>query len=212
MLRNVLVDMYIRCGAIAEAHQVHDALPSRDVVSWNSLIAGYAEDGQGSEALSCFHRMQKEGLSPNIITFVCLLKACSSIEAMTEGEKIHCQIMNERLLEDKDPRLATTLLDMYAKCSNLERAQQVLDSLHVQDVISWNALIVGYNKQGKGEDALSCFDRMLNDCILPSETTLSCMLKACGNAGAVGKGKRFHKEIVDKELFHKHAILSEMLW
>ena len=62
-LASSIVCMYAECGDLEKAQQVLLDLPVRDVVSWSSLIAGYAEEGQGHQALECFAKMQREGLS-----------------------------------------------------------------------------------------------------------------------------------------------------
>eukprot|EP00250_Pteridium_aquilinum_P021300 c25084_g10_i4 orf=2-256(+) len=75
----MLVDMYAKNGLLAKAQEVFDRLPVRDLVSWNALIAGYAQQGQGEHSLKCFEQMQRESLSPDAVTFICILKACGSI-------------------------------------------------------------------------------------------------------------------------------------
>eukprot|EP00250_Pteridium_aquilinum_P016958 c23385_g2_i1 orf=87-488(+) len=82
---NTLVSMYAKCGALAKAELVVDELPVRNVVCWSALIAGYAQHGRGEDALNCFNRMQGEGLFPNEVTFICILKACGSIGAADKG-------------------------------------------------------------------------------------------------------------------------------
>jgi pentatricopeptide repeat protein len=66
--------------------------PSRDVITWSTLIVGYAQHGQGKEALDCFERMQREGTSPNAVTVACIVKDCGSIGALVKGEQIHDEI------------------------------------------------------------------------------------------------------------------------
>eukprot|EP00250_Pteridium_aquilinum_P019447 c24435_g2_i1 orf=2-835(-) len=73
---HTLIDTYGRCGLLLEAREVFDNLLVRDVVSWTSLIGVYAQHGLDQEALSCLEQMQLEGLSENVVTFVCGLKAC----------------------------------------------------------------------------------------------------------------------------------------
>ena len=69
---NTLVDLYATCGCLAEARQLFDELPKRDVVSWNALVTGYSLHGYGNNVLDCLEKMQLEGLSPNAITFICM--------------------------------------------------------------------------------------------------------------------------------------------
>ena len=78
-LASALINMYAKWGMLSKAQEVHDTLPAHDLVSCNTLIAGYAHHGHGYEALNCYENMYKEGISPNAITFTCILKACGNM-------------------------------------------------------------------------------------------------------------------------------------
>eukprot|EP00250_Pteridium_aquilinum_P022497 c25392_g4_i1 orf=1-234(+) len=77
--------MYAKCGSLSKAQDVLEKLPSRDVVSWNALISGYAQEGQGEQALNCFECMKRESIPPNGVTYACILKACGTIGAADKG-------------------------------------------------------------------------------------------------------------------------------
>ena len=81
-----LIDMYSQCANLECAQKVFDQLSARDVVSWSSLIGGYVQQGQGHEAAKCFEKMQHDGLSPNSITFLCVLNACSQGGLVEKGQ------------------------------------------------------------------------------------------------------------------------------
>ncbi|KAI5081375.1 hypothetical protein GOP47_0004558 [Adiantum capillus-veneris] len=188
VLGTALVDMYAKCGDLAKAQQVLQKLPVRDVVAWNALIAGYAQDSQGEQALDCFELMQKEGLSPNAITFACILKACGSIGAIWKGEEIHDKIVEQGLLEN-NIMLCTALVDMYARCGALLKAQRTLEELPSRGIATWNALIAGYTQQGQCKQALNCLERMGNEGLSPNSVTFSCVLNACSHLGLVEDGQ-----------------------
>ena len=86
VLGNVLVDMYARFGLLAKAHQVLENLTIRDVVSWTTIIAGYGQKGQTTEALNCFDQMLGECIAPNEITLLSVLAACSHSGKMNEAQ------------------------------------------------------------------------------------------------------------------------------
>jgi pentatricopeptide repeat protein len=83
-LGNALLDMYVKCGEVKKAQTVFDELDVHDVVSWNSLIGGYVHHGCSDEAFNCLGKMQDEGISPDSVTFTCILKACGSIGLIEE--------------------------------------------------------------------------------------------------------------------------------
>ncbi|KAH7284514.1 hypothetical protein KP509_34G057600 [Ceratopteris richardii] len=209
-LGNALVDMYVRCGALDRAHHVLEELPTRDVVSWSSLIAGYAQQGKGQDAVYCFLQMQKEGLSPNAVTFTSLLKACGYIGAADLGEQIHDEIVRLHLLKDSNS-LGNALIDMYSKCGAFSKAIEVLDQLPKQDVVAWNALISGYIQEGKNREALDCFGQMECKSVSPDDITYTCILKACGSLGIIDEGEQIHHEISRKGRLKQNLVLANAL-
>ncbi|KAI5082473.1 hypothetical protein GOP47_0002216 [Adiantum capillus-veneris] len=194
VLCNALIDMYAKCGSLIKARQVLVSMPFRDIVSWNSLIGGYSQQSEWSHALDCFKQMKQEGFSPDAVTFTCLLKACGSIKAIDEGEQIHEELARQGLLKS-NVVLATALIDMYAKCDALEKAQQVLEKISVRDVVAWNVIILGYAKQGRAEQTIACFEQMYCEGLSPNAVTLSSVLKAYGMLGCFDKVEQFHDEI-----------------
>jgi pentatricopeptide repeat protein len=199
MLGNALVEMYVKCGILATAQQVHEELPSRNIVSWSALIAGYAQRGEGHSALNCFEQMQSEGIRANAVTFICILKACGSVGAIDTGEKIHEEIIGRCLLDKEDIVLGNALVDMYAKCGMLSKAAQVLESLPMRNVVSWNALISGYAEQGEGSEALECFEKMQKEeGISPNEVTFLSVLTACSYAGLLEQAESLYGDMGTK--------------
>ncbi|RVW17210.1 Pentatricopeptide repeat-containing protein [Vitis vinifera] len=80
-----LVDMYAKCGKISLATQVFNAMESKDVLAWNTIIAGMAIHGHVKEAQQLFKEMKEAGVEPNDITFVAMLSACSHAGMVDEG-------------------------------------------------------------------------------------------------------------------------------
>ena len=187
-LGTALVDMYAKCGMLVKAEKVLKELPIRGVITWNALIAGHVQFELGHAALKCVEQMQTEGLSPNAVTFICILKACGSIGAIGKGKQIHEEIVSKGILGEYF-ELSNALVDMYAKCGVLAKAQEVLDELDIRVVISWNALIAGYAQQGKVHEALCCFEEMQIEGLSPDEVTVLCVMNACSHSGIVNEAR-----------------------
>ncbi|KAI5075778.1 hypothetical protein GOP47_0009854, partial [Adiantum capillus-veneris] len=189
VLGGALVDMYAKCGNVTEAWQVLKELPSRDVVSWNALIAGYVQEGEANQALDCLQRMHHDGMRPNAATYLCILKACAMIRDAGRGKEFHDEIFRQGLLQN-DILLGNGLVDMYAKCGDVLEARRVLKELPSHDVVSWNTLIAGYALEGEAEQALNCFEEMQRDGILPDLVSCACVIKVCNHRGLVEEGQR----------------------
>ncbi|KAI5072809.1 hypothetical protein GOP47_0012915 [Adiantum capillus-veneris] len=194
---STLVDMYTRWGSLQEAQAVFDELPVKGVVTWNALIAGYAETC-GERTLDCFRDMELGHACPDAVTFVSCLKACGSIGDLDMGLHIHVKLARKGL--DTDLVVGSALIHMYGKFGLLAKAREVFDRLPVRDAVSWNALITGYIENGHSEEALVCFDQLHLHGIYPHPIMLGCILKACASIGYVPKGHKIHAEIARRGL------------
>ncbi|MCO5583059.1 hypothetical protein L7F22_036966 [Adiantum nelumboides] len=181
-----LIDMYLNCGSLLEAHDVFNSLPGEDVVVWNTLISGYIEHGSFEEGLFCFDQMRGKNCSPNVVTFGCSLKACGHLSNMHKGQELHSEILQRAY--ESESLLENTLIDLYAKCNSLEEAQSVFGNVLTRDVVSWNALITGYVEHRCFGEALNSFYQMHNEGILPDAVTFVCILRACAGMGNIGEG------------------------
>ena len=160
----------------------------QNVVQWNELITSYVNNNLYEKAMASFEQMKAEGvITPDSITFTCVLKACGIVGSLEIGEEVYEEIRKRGLLQ-KDVVLGNSLVDMYCKCGTLEKAQHVFDQLPVRNVGSWNALIAGFAQQGQCHEAIDCFERIQNRGVTPNSITFICLLKSCSKTGDIKNG------------------------
>ncbi|KAI5077994.1 hypothetical protein GOP47_0007818 [Adiantum capillus-veneris] len=210
MYSDALITMYAKCGVLEKAQTLLDVHSSSSVIAWTALIAGYAQQGEGENALTCFERMQHDGISPNGVTYVSVLKACTLMKALDKGKQLHDEVLSQGLLEH-NIELGNTLVDMYAKCDALPQAHAVLKDLSTRDVISWTALIAGYTQKGQGQQALECFEQMQLEGIPPNARTYTYILKMCAEIGAFDKGKEIHAEISRQRILNRRILAGALV-
>ncbi|WJX49264.1 Pentatricopeptide repeat-containing protein [Trifolium repens] len=197
VLCNVMIDGYVRIGKIDAARELFDEMQQKSVVSWNAMISGYAQNGFFKEAVDLFHRMMEMGdVSPNRVTLVSVLPAISRLGALELGKWVH--LYAERNGVRIDEVLGSALIDMYAKCGNIEKAIQVFKRLSKTNVIAWNAMIGGLAMHGKAKDVLDYFSRMERSGVSPSDVTYIAILSACSHAGLVEKGRSIFNDMVNR--------------
>ncbi|KAH9301089.1 hypothetical protein KI387_012672, partial [Taxus chinensis] len=93
LLGNMLINMYAKCGDLADAREVFDKMSEQDVCSWTIIIAAYARQGFAEEALVLFHQMQRTGFQPNHFTFSSVVSACAKLSSAQWGEEIHGHVI-----------------------------------------------------------------------------------------------------------------------
>ncbi|KAM7528609.1 hypothetical protein LguiB_032019 [Lonicera macranthoides] len=74
---NALITMYAKCGSIQDSHQALCCTNNYDTISWNALISAYALHGKGEKAVLLLEEMIKERFTPDGITILGVLQACS---------------------------------------------------------------------------------------------------------------------------------------
>jgi pentatricopeptide repeat protein len=210
VLGTALVHMYAKCGALPKAEEMFfSMLPERTAISWNALMAGYAQHELGHETLGLFEEMRKAGIAPNTATLVYVLQACGSTRCLEMGEAIHAELERPGSYAERNAVLDTALLDMYAKCGKMRKAQEVFDAIRVRTAVSWNALIAGYARLGLDDEALLRFREMCRGGgFTPDAVTLLPVLKACGNRGSLEMGRKIHGAAQEQGLLSDDAILS----
>ncbi|KAF3772719.1 Pentatricopeptide repeat-containing protein [Nymphaea thermarum] len=69
LVANALIDTYAKCGKLESARVVFDAVPERDIFTWNSMIAGYAQAGFCGKAHDLFCQIESSGIRRNTVTW-----------------------------------------------------------------------------------------------------------------------------------------------
>uniref|UniRef100_A0A7N0UJB7 Pentatricopeptide repeat-containing protein n=1 Tax=Kalanchoe fedtschenkoi TaxID=63787 RepID=A0A7N0UJB7_KALFE len=189
-MRNALVDMYSKCHLMEDARIVFEEFADRDLIAWNSIISGYAQNGSACEALELFGKMRLDFFSPDAVTVVSALSACASGGLLRVGSSLHAFSMKEGLLS-ANVYVGTALLNLYAKCGDAKSARLIFDAMKEKNTITWSAMIGGYGVQGDGSNSLALFDNMLSEEVEPNEAIFTTLLSACSHAGLVGEGRRY---------------------
>eukprot|EP01018_Ginkgo_biloba_P030291 Gb_23126 [translate_table: standard] len=186
---NSLVAMYAKCASVEIARQFFDKMSKRDVISWNAMIAGYTQNGHANEGLTLFQQMQLESVKPDLTTMVSVLPACAHLAALQQGKLNHAYILRKGF--ESDISVMNALIDVYAKCGNIDLARHLFDKMTTRDVISWNVMIAGYGIHGHSEDALALFTQLQQTGAKPDHITFICVLSACSHAGLVHEGWKY---------------------
>ncbi|MCO5550988.1 hypothetical protein L7F22_004483 [Adiantum nelumboides] len=134
--------------------------------------------------------------------------ACCKNKDLWTGTSIHNEILRRGLVEKN---YSDALVTMYAKCRKLQKAQALLDMYNSSIIIPWNALIAGYVREGKGQNALQCFEKMQWKGHRPSAVTYGSILKACAMIGAIDKGKQIFEEILTQGLLHNLVLGNSLV-
>ncbi|KAI0504021.1 hypothetical protein KFK09_014968 [Dendrobium nobile] len=205
-----LLDMYARHGKMSEAFAAFDRLDSKNEVSWNALIAGYARKQDQNSAIGMFVDMQRCGFFATRFTYSSIFSVCASNGSLEQGKWVHAHMIKRG--HKLNVFVGNTLLDMYAKAGSIEDARKVFSRLEKKDVVSWNSMLTGCAQHGLSKEAVQRFDTMLKHGVKPNQITFLCVLNACSHGGLLKEWEYYFnlmKEYkVEPEIEHYVAVVD----
>ncbi|KAL4600398.1 hypothetical protein ACB092_11G196800 [Castanea dentata] len=204
-----VVNLYAKCRQIDDAYKMFDRMPERDLVCWNTIIAGFAQNGLAKMALDLVLRMQEEGQKPDSITVVTVLPAAANIGSWRIGKLIHGYAIRAgfELLVN----ISTALVDMYSKCGSVGTARLIFDMMKQRTVVSWNSMIHGYVQSGDPEEAMAIFQKMLDEGVELTNVTVMEALHACADLGDLERGKFVHKLVDELKLGYDVSVKNSLI-
>ncbi|KAL7245743.1 hypothetical protein ACSBR2_000974 [Camellia fascicularis] len=205
-----LVDMYAKCGEIADSTKVFDGMRRRNTVTWTSIIAGHSRNGLGEEAISLFRIMKRRNIYVNNLTMVSILRACGSVGGLLLGKEVHAQLIKN--YTQSNIYVGSTLVWLYCKCTEYSLASKVLQEMPFRVVVSWTAMISGCAGLGHEPGALEFLKEMLGEGVEPNPFTYSSALKACARLENIQQGRLIHSSLNKTPAFSNVYVGSALVF
>lgn len=140
---NALITMYSRCGLVSESFSAFRHVNSPDVVSWNTIIAAFAQHGLYEKALAYFKKMELNGFEPDGITFLSLLSACGHAGMVNESMHWFDSMGKNYKVTPRSEHYAC-LVDILGRSGQVEKAYTMIQDMPFEaDSGVWVALLAG---------------------------------------------------------------------
>lgn len=157
VVESALVDLYAKCGCIDYAHRVFSKISARNMITWNAMINGLAQNGRAKQAVEMFDEMISEGFRPDYISFIGVLSGCNHTGMVDEGKK-YFRSMKEDYKIRPGIEHYNCMVDLLSRVGLLEEAEELIDKSEVyrDDSSLWAALLGGcatYSSTGVAERA-----------------------------------------------------------
>ncbi|KAG8078852.1 hypothetical protein GUJ93_ZPchr0007g5751 [Zizania palustris] len=199
--RNALISFYCRIGNCRSGRKVfNDGL--LDLVSWNSMVAGYVGCGEVDLAQDLFDEMpQRDEFSWAI---------------MIDGYgKLAGGVDRARELFDQMPVRDlvcwNSMIDGYARHVRMDEARVLFEEMPERNVISWSIVIDGYVRSGEPKEALESFQRMLICGIRPDKVAAVGAVSACAQLGALEQGRWLHSYLEKKKVLFDVVVQTALI-
>ncbi|XP_024967655.1 pentatricopeptide repeat-containing protein At3g24000, mitochondrial [Cynara cardunculus var. scolymus] len=210
-LCNTLLGMYSEAGRSKEMVQLFEEMPNKDLISWNSLIAGHVQEGDYLNALMVFVRMLQRQKSVNHVTFASALTACSDPELLGKAETLHALVFTSGLHDNLI--VGNALVTMYGKHKMMRKAEEIFKRMSQKDLVTWNTLIGGYAGCEEPNLAIKAFNFMRKRDEPRNYITLVHMLSSCVAPNyLLSHGMGLHSHVIitgfDSEDYVKNSLIT----
>ncbi|XP_074590558.1 pentatricopeptide repeat-containing protein At5g46460, mitochondrial [Curcuma longa] len=206
---NAMISAYCDNGRVNDARSMFDKMPRPNVISWTAMIGGHDQNGESDKALCLFSELCLSGMKLSPRTYACVLTVCANASELRLGTQLHAHLV--RTGYSLDSFVSSSLVNLYAKCKQIEDSSKLFNEKQEKDVVSWTALITGYGLNDRHEDALKEFDKMTASPVRPNQSTFTSALHSCCGLQALERGKKIHATTVklglDLDMFVKNSVI-----
>ncbi|KAF5187227.1 Pentatricopeptide repeat-containing protein [Thalictrum thalictroides] len=197
---------------------------------YNTLIRAFNQVNQPQQAILLFYRMLHDpfGVIPDKFTYPFVLKSCSQLFAIEEGEQIHCLALKTGFVFDLF--VENCLIHMYSRCGKIDSvckvfkgisngndvtwnsmidafvkagdigsARRVFDEMPERNIVSWNSMIAGYARESLFDEALDLYIELQVLGLCPDETTMMSIISVVSDLGLLSLGKKIHGYVIRNE-------------
>ncbi|KAG9441960.1 hypothetical protein H6P81_017814 [Aristolochia fimbriata] len=145
---NAIIDLYAKCGFMDSALGVFRGMNENSVVSWTTMIMGYAQNGLVREALEIFEEMRIKNIKPNDITFICVLYACSEGGFVEEGWEYFSSMARDHGITPGEDHYAC-MVNLLGRTGRIKEAETLIKNMPFKPgVLVWQTLLGACNSHG----------------------------------------------------------------
>ncbi|GFZ16298.1 xyloglucanase 113 [Actinidia rufa] len=208
---NSIISLYSESRETEAAETVFRRMVHKDVISWNSMIDGFASNGMFLETFDLLHEMQLIGsVQPDAVTIVTVVPVCAELLLLREGRSVHGFAVRRGMVSDLS--VLNSLMDLYLKCNNVKAAELLFNPMPYRDLISWHTVISGYSQNGYSREAQTLFKELLRQCSQCSVSTLLAVLSSCSSTESLEFGKSIHCWQLKLGFSNNHLAINSLMF
>ncbi|XP_009795637.1 pentatricopeptide repeat-containing protein At3g58590 [Nicotiana tabacum] len=204
-----LLGLLGRQGYLDEAMQIFDEMPKKNLVTLNCMISLLGQYECIKEAMVIFRKLIRSEMAPSESTFLGLLSGYVGEIDLILGEQVHGLVVKNGL--NFAVSVCNSLINMYASCSDIVRAEKMFEDVPVKDVVSWNTIVGAMAKSERPDKALVVFRKMCASGVLPNDMTYVSALNCCTSQQYRFLGESIHAKVIQRKFESDVYIGSALL-
>lgn len=189
-----IIEMYSKCAELGNAgKQLKEMGRVASCASWNAVITSLVHNGEVGSGLEMFRKMLNNDIACDEYTCSLTLRACSLLPSLAICRQVHSWVVKGKF--GANLHVASSLIETYAQCGNLEDAEKVFCQTFEPDDVTFNSMVKAYSQYGNPIKAIFLFEKMVEKGILPTSFTFLAVISACSHCGLVQQGKELFESM-----------------
>ncbi|XP_022997569.1 putative pentatricopeptide repeat-containing protein At3g25970 [Cucurbita maxima] len=207
---SALLDMYAKCERLEDAYLTFLNISKQNTVSWNAMIAGYAQTGDRETAFLLLDCMEQEGEKVDDGSFAPLLPLLDDAEFCRLTRQVHGKVIKHGL--ESANTMCNALITSYSECGSLVDAKRVFNcSAGVRDLVSWNSLLGAFLVHNQEDLAFKLLIDMQEHGFEPDLYSYTSIISACFNKELSNNGKSLHGMVIKRGLEQSVPISNALI-
>ncbi|XP_042501070.1 pentatricopeptide repeat-containing protein At2g17210 [Macadamia integrifolia] len=199
LVLNSLMDAYAKCDMVDLGWKLFNRMTRRDMISWSTMISGFAHCGKPDKAMTIFQEMNQSQEKPNAVTMLSLLEACAVSADLRRSKWAHAIAIRRGLSTEVE--VGTAILNVYSNCGEIDLSRRVFDHMLERNIVSWSAMLAAYGMNSRAHDALALLAEMELQGMKPNAITILSVLSACSHGGLIEQGLSCFEKMVQNHGF-----------
>lgn len=201
---------------VREAHKLEAGGPAKivDVVSYNTVVKGFAQANMSDKCFQCLHELLAVGLQPDDITLGTLLDACIEGRNMDAASEVVDFLVGRE--KQMDTVMCTLFIKGLVRASCLPKALELYEEMKKRegagpDIVTYSVLIKALVDRHELDRALRLVEDMRALGKRPDDIILTHLLEGCRHAGNHALGKKLFEEALADGMKPSEFTLVTML-
>ncbi|KAK6938627.1 E motif [Dillenia turbinata] len=213
-IANSLITMYAKYGEMDKSRAIFENLVVKDLITWNSMLAGFEQNGQQESCFEFIRRMLSVGNRPDTHSLTIAISAVSlspcRLSFLRTGKEIHGYVLKRANLTSVP--IHNAMITMYGKYNQVEHAEKIFVRMGNRDSCSWNAMMDCYLTNSHVGETQMIFLDIFKERMSLDHLSFSIILTSCSRLASLHLGKQIHsvtfKLFNDQRYPYKDALLS----
>lgn len=205
VVANKLLYLYAQHSALSTAYLLFSDMKERNSVTWSLILGGFSKVGDLIGSFGIFRKLIQCGVRPDNYNLPFVIRACRDMAEITSGKIVHGVVVRYGL--ELNRFVGAALVDMYAKCGEIEDARKMFDDMPSRDLVTWTVMVRAYAECGNPYESLVLFDLMMEGSVVLDKFAMVTVVSACAKLGAMNKATLVH-DYLCKNKFSLDVVLG----